>query len=1258
MGPFEVNKDVVQGLSDEALRLLLAELLAAEAQKCGIPSSSVVVGGNQTAGDGGVDASINWKGLPRPREWLPRRTNYFQCKAETMAASALKSEMRPKGKPRRIFAELANCRGAYIVFSTDDVSKTMYERRIEAMKQAVAGVERADRIALDFYGAERIARWTNRHLGVAIWLLEQCGRPLRGWRPYGPWSTPGVSTRPYLFDDTVRADVNGADADIATAINSMRSALCQPGSTVRLVGISGMGKTRIAEALFDDCVSPATVLPASRAVYADAGLDLPMSAALMCEQLVLSGVEAVVVIDNCSARTHSQLAEIVRRPASRTSLLTIDFDVGEQKPDSSIVVTLSDVSEAVLTRLLEQRHPALSEAERRHLAEFSGGNARIALKIAESAKAGVDLSKLNDGELLDRLFQTGRQDIDQEARRSADAASLVYAFYVEVADGQQPEHPLLAQAAGVSADTFYRHIATFLDWGTVQQRGPQRAVMPPPLANMLASTFIRRSDPSTLLSIFIDGPPRLLASFARRIGYLHAEPAAVELANRLIAVDGVLGNPAQLDTVARRSFIGAAPASPEAALYAIERTLVDSDSGLLTDPTQPGRRDYAQLLAHIAYEPKLFGRALEALLKFVIANFGPEEDRAIHELFLERFWIGLSFTMADRPTRLAFIDRLLDDADQRIRALGLEALDHMLEAGFRSSWFDPSFGSRPRLREWQPIKGAEFTEWFASAYERAERVAVSNEPGASRARAIVANHFRQHLEQGVLRPSFDVMRRVAECGFWGDGWCAVSDALHYTRRKLDRRTLAEVEQLEKHLRPRTIEHCFEAFVLGEPWRHWHPAGREAHSTRNVSLLARAVGRRMGRSRENIRQYLERATVPEGSTSVQAFGEGLSRSSKSRDQLWRDAYAAFRSAANDRRRPDLLVGILKGAASADQNWTAARLNMAVTDSLLAEHLIALQSAVPLDEHAMVRFTRGLDTGVVAAPRFALLMSGGATKTVPAPCLASFLRRLFREDDGVLAALQVLHMRIFGDVSADREVAVDLIEAGREFLADPRVFSDRHDREDHAIAAIAKIVLNGEAGGQAAAAVCRAMRFASASSRRSYLDFRGVCEVLMRAFPRVVLDEVVAHPDCDDLVARFFDNRRDDTDAGESSVDESIVFDWVNVDPESRAYRLAQFVPFAVQGRPSGVWMWSSLAVYLIDITQNPEIVLGKFEGRFMSGPSSGSFSSRLARRRPIVASLLEHRERRIRVWARAAQERLEANIRSWDALDRGRDSRFE
>ncbi|RJX65475.1 hypothetical protein D6858_14210 [Tsuneonella suprasediminis] len=133
MGPFEVSKELVAGLDDVQLRAVLERLLVAEANLRGISHFAIAVGGNQTAADGDVDASIRWNDLPEPADWLPRRLIFFQCKTEAMGPAKIRDEMWPAAKPRPIFSELATEAGAYVIFSTEDPTKSAMDNRLKAM---------------------------------------------------------------------------------------------------------------------------------------------------------------------------------------------------------------------------------------------------------------------------------------------------------------------------------------------------------------------------------------------------------------------------------------------------------------------------------------------------------------------------------------------------------------------------------------------------------------------------------------------------------------------------------------------------------------------------------------------------------------------------------------------------------------------------------------------------------------------------------------------------------------------------------------------------------------------------------------------------------------------------------------------------------------------------------------------------------------------------------------------------------------------
>jgi hypothetical protein len=59
---FEVIGSDIAALTDVDLRTLVARLALAELRKAGLPQSSVLAGGNQTAPDGGLDVRVSVPG--------------------------------------------------------------------------------------------------------------------------------------------------------------------------------------------------------------------------------------------------------------------------------------------------------------------------------------------------------------------------------------------------------------------------------------------------------------------------------------------------------------------------------------------------------------------------------------------------------------------------------------------------------------------------------------------------------------------------------------------------------------------------------------------------------------------------------------------------------------------------------------------------------------------------------------------------------------------------------------------------------------------------------------------------------------------------------------------------------------------------------------------------------------------------------------------------------------------------------------------
>ncbi len=188
------------------------------------------------------------------------------CEGRTFSRRCALGGIRP------VIQELADQAGAYIIVSSKgSVADTALRNRRDALRDGLAGVPGADDVHTDFYDRTRLATWTRRHPGLVAWVKEKVGRAFVGWRPYGPWSG-GAETieTEYLLDDKLRLHLGrqrqAPAQPVAHAIDDLRDELAQPGKMVRLVGLSGVGKTRLVQALFDARIGERP-LPPWLAVY-------------------------------------------------------------------------------------------------------------------------------------------------------------------------------------------------------------------------------------------------------------------------------------------------------------------------------------------------------------------------------------------------------------------------------------------------------------------------------------------------------------------------------------------------------------------------------------------------------------------------------------------------------------------------------------------------------------------------------------------------------------------------------------------------------------------------------------------------------------------------------------------------------------------------------------------------------------------------------------------------------------------------------
>lgn len=474
---FDIVGSDIAALSDTDLRTLVARLALAELGKQGLPLSGVTAGGNQDAPDGGLDVRVEVAQPMPAADFVPRALTGFQVKKPNMTASAIDAEMKPKNVLRDVIGDLADAGGAYIIVSAQgSVADGPLSARRKAMRGAVKGHPKATNLHVDFYDRERVATWTSQYPGVAAWVRSRLGRELRGWRPIGDWTDSQVTVgTPYLCDDRACLIDEGSKKrerlTIADGIARLRQQLAQPRHAIRLIGLSGLGKTRLVQALFETGLGDDPLDP-GLAIYTDYSEETTPTAREMARRLVDTDQRAILIVDNCNPATHAELARICAGDAGQVSLITVEYDVRDDEPERTEVFRLDSASPALVEEWLKQNFDHISQVDRGRIASFSDGNFRVARALAETLKRGETLGQLKNRELFERIFHQ-RNAPDQALLFAAEDLALLYSF-----DGEDtsPEGELAAigRARGVTAAHLYSHVVELRRRGIVQSRGRWR----------------------------------------------------------------------------------------------------------------------------------------------------------------------------------------------------------------------------------------------------------------------------------------------------------------------------------------------------------------------------------------------------------------------------------------------------------------------------------------------------------------------------------------------------------------------------------------------------------------------------------------------------------------------------------------------------------------------------------------------------------------------------------------------------------------
>lgn len=1207
---FDISSEEINQLNDIDLRELVGRLCEAELESRGLSSSGVTWGGNQTASDGGLDVRVELPAGVFIEGFIPRGCSGFQVKKPAMPKAKIILEMCPKGEIRPSIQELADEAGAYIIISsTGSTADSALRNRRAALREALKGVANADRLYTDFYDRNRLATWVRCYPSLIALVKERIGRSFSGWRPYAQWSgAVAGGSSDYLLDDKLRLYFGRRDGlseqSMEQAIERLRDELIQPRKIIRLVGLSGVGKTRLAEVLFDSHVGE-RALPKSLAVYTNLSDTPSPQPTGMASDLIASRKNVVLIVDNCPPDLHHRLSEVCRDPNSTISVLTIEYDIRNDQPEGTQVVTLEASSNNLIYKLLQRRYVHLSQVDARTIAEASGGNARIAIALAETVDRTETIAGLTNDQLFGRLFQQ-RQAPNDGLFLAAQACSLVYSFCGETQGETNVEYSVLAVLAGQVSTEMYRHMGELVRRDLMQQRGVWRAVLPHAIANRLAARALE-DIPLDLINqqLVNGGNDRLTRSFSRRLSFLHDQPKAVAIVKEWLLPDGLLGNIGELSEVKHDMFENISSVLPESALAALERVAQNRAEVAVEIWLR-----HQSLLRSLAYDSGMFGRSASLLVVAATQSTNDEEARAVSEVFVSLFTIKLSGTHASIEQRLSAIESLLRSGNDRKITLGIAALGKILETVDFTSSYQFEFGARSRNYGYFPQSEDDVTSWFLLALLFVERIARVDIVLKLKLGGLLARRFRclwiidsVHVELGRI------FRYFAAGEFWLEGWVACKETTYFDKEHMTPGAALILAALQKDLDPSDLRAKVKAVVLGSQYGEFDLDELDEptdiiKAVQRLEISAGELGEVVANDRLALAEILPDLLC--GGKRVFSFGRGLARSSLDCQSIWGRLVHGLEAIAPESRDAQVLSGFLVGIHEQNRDLARSLLTTAFDYPWLKKFLPMLNVSLGLDAKGVAQLKRLLVEGDVPVCNYLVLAYGGATSTLEGGAFKDLVKLISEQSDGFDVALEIIAMRLFSDRNAKLEHKSELKESCRALLERIEFRKTKSQTRDRYLSDIMKFSLGAPDAYSIAESIAARLVMAVTKNETYAFDQERFLVALFVCQPIAALECFFSDGNFESLVIRHFflrfgRYRKNPTEV----ISCDAIVSWCEKDSERRYPFMASIITFSCHSDTNSVLDWSLQAKLILNRAPDTRRVLEVFIKQFR--PMSWSVS---------------------------------------------------
>ena len=962
-------------LTERIFVQLLRRLLYAEAIANGIPADGIQVASNVTASDGGEDGRITWQDGPERTSFLPSRINQFQLKAGKISpGAAAKDVLSRTGVVKEMVGSVLLQGGNYVMLCAETYVEKQVKAREDKIREALRAAGSAiqdDQVA--FRDADQIASWVNAHPSVAAWVKEQTQPGAVG--PFCSWSHWAGRTEhensPWIEDDRLyplRA--------------FLRERVTQPRQFLRVVGLSGVGKSRLLlEALgaTDEEVAADAYL-SDLVLYADLSELSGENVITSVQHLSAMGERAIVIVDNCDPETHQVLVGHILRNGSRLSLVTVDNEVPTGTLDGD-TLRVEQASDTVIEGIFNHVSGGLPNEDLTRLIRFSRGFPKIAVMLGHSWGSFVPVAHVTDQHLVD-LFILGRSPREPDLlRKTCALLAAVGPVGVEPpADSQLEE--IASFGRDLSADDLRVGLVDQVERGVAQRIGRFAVLQPRPIALKLAERQWLEWSPDRWDQLLAgESSPNLRISAARQLALLNTTDVSQKVVNHVCRLGGPFeGSRVMLGFQDARVLCSLVEVNPEVVVHLLERCFDQvNDLAVIVGET---RRELVRTLEKAAFRKANFPEASILLLRLAVAENEIWANNAPGK-FKELFPLLLGNTAATGQERLAILDEAAETDNQAQMSIVVEAL----LAGSETAHFfriggAESQGSLPALNPWHPANDEEALAYIEGCIRRLARMAVTDDSSGCAARSGLGVALSGLVLDGFIDLVEDVVNQVSSAGvFWSEATTGLRGAISIFADELDEQTTDRIRGMLEVLQPKTLETRLRVLITEGNLPYGDDSEFDWNTEYGLRLKAVQELAKDLREQPNVlAESLAQLSCGEHRMAYE-FGKALSSSTESPLDWLETIEKAVSAIVEGQRNYDLLSGFVVGLSDRFPEVLANFKERAAASLDLVPALPRVCSSLGISPEDIDLVIGVLRVGLLAPRRLNIWAHGGALAELP-------------------------------------------------------------------------------------------------------------------------------------------------------------------------------------------------------------------------------------------------------------------------------------